>query len=242
MPTFLGPEARRAATSRPPRHNDQVGLMMLVPTSAQTSTPSRERRRDGARRDPVADYPEAARACAPRDHVDLSPRYRHTRDRRHGPPPPATGDPGERRPAAITRTRGARGRRIARPFLIAGLRSATAPRASGTGVVRQQARMQATTGPRSWPLRTSSERVERPSWDCSFWAIPAAGGGADRARSGRSQSRKGIRATSSPRTPPCVWHRGRPAADARRTKPDVPLRGITAALARLVRTTRGYLA
>jgi hypothetical protein len=104
--------------------------------SHHTSCGMLTRNRDGARRDPVADYPEAARACAPRDHVGLPPRYRYARDRRHGPPPPATGDPGERRPAAITRTRGARGRRIARPFFIAGLRSVTAPRASAADVVR----------------------------------------------------------------------------------------------------------
>jgi integrase len=82
-----------------------------------------------------------------RDHVDLPPRYRYTRDRRHGPPPPATGDPGECRPAAITRTRGARGRRIARPLFIAGLRSATAPRASATDVVRHQQAQGRPSGP-----------------------------------------------------------------------------------------------
>src|SRR5437660_53077 len=52
--------------------------------------PARARNRNGARRDPVADYPEAARASAPRDHVDLPPRNRHARDRGHGAPPPAT--------------------------------------------------------------------------------------------------------------------------------------------------------
>ena len=41
-------------------------------------------------------------ACTPRDHVDLPPGNRYARDRRHCAPPPATGDPGERRPAAIT--------------------------------------------------------------------------------------------------------------------------------------------
>jgi integrase len=58
--------------------------------------------RDGALRDPVADHSEAARACAPRDYVDLSPRNRHARDRRHGPPPAASGNPGQCRPSAIT--------------------------------------------------------------------------------------------------------------------------------------------
>jgi hypothetical protein len=78
---------------------------------------ARPRRRDGARRDPAADYPEAARACTPGNHVDLPPRNRYTRDRRHGPPPPTACDPSERRPTAITKTtRGARGRRIARPL------------------------------------------------------------------------------------------------------------------------------
>jgi hypothetical protein len=57
--------------------------------------------RDGARGDPAADYSEAARACPPRDYLDLPPGNRHPRDRRHGAPPPTAGDPGERRPAPI---------------------------------------------------------------------------------------------------------------------------------------------
>ena len=61
--------------------------------------------RDGARGDPVADHPAPARACAPRDHVDLPPGNRHARDRRHRPPPPATSDPSERRPATVTARR-----------------------------------------------------------------------------------------------------------------------------------------
>jgi len=65
-------------------------------------------------RDPVADHPEAARACAPRHHVDLPPRNRHARDRRHGPSPPTARDPSERRPPAVTTYRTARDRRIAR--------------------------------------------------------------------------------------------------------------------------------
>ena len=71
----------------------EAGVRRRFATHHYAAACSRDR--DGARRDPVADYPEAARACAPRDHVDLPPRYRYTRDRRHGPPPPATGDPGE---------------------------------------------------------------------------------------------------------------------------------------------------
>ena len=39
---------------------------------------------------------------APRDHLDLPPRNRHARDRRHRPPSPTASDPGQRRPTAIT--------------------------------------------------------------------------------------------------------------------------------------------
>ena len=39
---------------------------------------------------------------APRDHLDLPPRNRHARDRRHRPPSPTVSDPGQRRPTAIT--------------------------------------------------------------------------------------------------------------------------------------------
>jgi hypothetical protein len=47
-----------------------------------------------------------------RDHVDLPPRNRHTRDRGHSAPPPAAGDPSERRPATVKARRAARDRRI----------------------------------------------------------------------------------------------------------------------------------
>jgi len=73
-----------------------------APVRAAPAT-ARPRHRNGARRDPVADYPEAARACPPGDHIDLPPGNRYTRDRRDGPPPTTAGDPGECRPAAITK-------------------------------------------------------------------------------------------------------------------------------------------
>jgi hypothetical protein len=48
--------------------------------------------------------------------------------------------------------------------------------------------------------RARSERVERPSWGCSFWAIPKARRRADRARSGgRIVAEALARQSSAPR-------------------------------------------
>ena len=88
------------------RHNQEVGLMVVVPTSAQPPTSARACDRDGARRDPAADHPAPARARTPRDYIDLLARDRHERDRRHSPPPPAARDPGERRPATVRKAKG----------------------------------------------------------------------------------------------------------------------------------------
>ena len=106
------------------------------------------RDRDGARRDPAADYPEAARACPPRHHVDLSPRNRHTPDRRHDPSPPPAGDPSERRPAAITEP----GERV-----IGASRSRSAPRLDmrdrgATRDVRKRLPFRAVWRSTSWQL------------------------------------------------------------------------------------------
>ena len=73
------------------------------PAVRAAPAPTRSRDRDGPRRDPAAGHPATARTRAPRNHLDLSPGNRYTRDCRHGPPPAATRDPSERWSAAITR-------------------------------------------------------------------------------------------------------------------------------------------
>ena len=100
------PRLRMVSDRRPRRAPAALRAGRRAATVCAAPAPARARDRDGARRDPAADYPEAARACPPWDHVDLPPRNRYARDRGHGPPPPATGHLSERRPAAITTTTG----------------------------------------------------------------------------------------------------------------------------------------
>ena len=56
------------------------------------------RRRDGSRGRPAGRDPAPARACPPRDHIDLSAGRRQRRDHRHGPLQAGTRDLGHRRP------------------------------------------------------------------------------------------------------------------------------------------------
>jgi hypothetical protein len=88
---------RRARRASPPRRAGRGESEVCA-----ASAPPRARDRDGPRRDPAADHPASARACPSRDHLDLPPRDRHARDRRHRPSAPTAGHPGQRRPAAIT--------------------------------------------------------------------------------------------------------------------------------------------
>ena len=75
-------------------HRIQLPIGLLFSVAGPTRGRGWSARTKGSRcRSPA--YP----TCPPRDHVYLPPRHRHARDRGHGPPPPATGDPSERRPA-----------------------------------------------------------------------------------------------------------------------------------------------
>jgi site-specific DNA recombinase len=71
------------------------------PKPSSSDTRLRSDHRDGARGNPATDYPKAARACPPRDHLDLFAGHRHARDRRHRPSSSTASDLGQRRAAAI---------------------------------------------------------------------------------------------------------------------------------------------
>jgi hypothetical protein len=94
---------------------------------------------------------------------DLSPGNRYARDRRHRSPPPAAGDPSERRPAALTNLeRSTRSAHRVRP-LSPGSRSSPGPRESATDRVRLQHR----------PDRSLHRRPGRRLVDCccSIWGL-----------------------------------------------------------------------
>ena len=92
--------------SHTPRHNPEVGIMVVVPTSAQPPAPSRPRDRDGPRRRPPRRHPAPTWACSSRGHLDLSARDRQRGNHSHRPRATPAGDPGHRRSANDSVARG----------------------------------------------------------------------------------------------------------------------------------------
>ena len=62
MPTMHGENVRQTRASRRSRHNRDIGILMVVPTSAQASVEACARRRAIARRNPAAADPAPTRA------------------------------------------------------------------------------------------------------------------------------------------------------------------------------------
>jgi hypothetical protein len=83
------------------RHNQDVGITVLVPTSAQASAAPRARGRARPRRGTGHHHPAPARAHRPRDHQHVLARNRSERDRQRGPLPPAADDARQRSPQPI---------------------------------------------------------------------------------------------------------------------------------------------
>jgi hypothetical protein len=96
------PRARyMRALPRRDRRNERVGLMVLVPMSAQPSAPSCSRGRARPGGGAAAGDPAAARAFIRLDHERVSTRDRCRGDHRHDPCAARTDGARQRRPRAL---------------------------------------------------------------------------------------------------------------------------------------------
>jgi hypothetical protein len=100
-----GPREILAKPSSSPnhRHNPEVGIMMIVPTSAQSSAQARACCRARTRRRAAAGHPAAARAFVRLDHERLPARDRRRGDHRHDSRAASADDARQRRPRTLRR-------------------------------------------------------------------------------------------------------------------------------------------